>query len=205
MDLHRLKEPFPVNDHKLLQGYWYLKEFAIAERLDAICGIGMWSITTPHPIQRITQNHYVATVELSIFINGMWVSRTNVGEGTTAIRGGNNPFDFEDRRSVETMAENTPKGALTDGFKRAARLWGIGRYILQFPNWVTNHTTLEKHLRLSIWEQIKTDVDIRSRYDNDQHLTNTLALYGGSVIDDGLLATKHWLLSRESSSDKRSA
>lgn len=54
--------------------------------------------------------------EIGLFINGEWLWRAN-GAGQTDIEG--------------------EKGQFSDAFKRAAVMWGIGRYLYYLPNvWV---------------------------------------------------------------------
>lgn len=54
--------------------------------------------------------------EIGLFINGEWIWRSN-GAGETDIEG--------------------EKGRYSDAFKRAAVMWGVGRYLYYLPNaWV---------------------------------------------------------------------
>lgn len=135
MNLEDLKKPFQPRQHDFnYEGWAYIGEDAITTRLDDVCGVGGWQLKQTE-LRQVTATHWVVAVELSILINGQWVVRAGVGEGTTSINkpygGGVDPLD--DPRYVSNMGENAAKGAATDAFRRAARLWGIGRYLLDLP------------------------------------------------------------------------
>jgi len=49
------------------------------------------------------------------------------------------------------MGENAAKGAFTDAFRRAARLWGIGRYLLKLPKDARSKPTVVNESQLSQW------------------------------------------------------
>jgi len=83
----------------------YLNARDVMQRLDGL-GLGAWKCTYPMP----------GFCELSIKIEGEWITRTNAAGET------------------DVEAE---KGMASDAFKRAAVLWGIGRYLYYLPNdWV---------------------------------------------------------------------
>ena len=66
-----------------------------------------------------------ATCELSILINGEWITRTDTGTaGKSALKG-------------DRGEEIQTKGAVSDSIKRAAVQWGIGAYLYDIdPIWV---------------------------------------------------------------------
>jgi hypothetical protein len=81
----------------------YVKASAIQERLDSILGPENWKNEPfqPGPAGGLQCG-------LSLWINGNWVTK----------------WDGADNTNYEPI-----KGGMTDAFKRAARMWGIGRYL----------------------------------------------------------------------------
>lgn len=120
MNIKDLYKPFPAEkvswrvgsttaDKTKGMALAYIDARDVMERLDEVCGSENW------------QNRYTATgektvCEIGIKIGEEWVWKAN-GAGDSA-----------------TEAE---KGALSDAFKRAAVLWGIGRYLYDLDTpWV---------------------------------------------------------------------
>ena len=88
----------------------YIDARDVMRRLDGVCGPNNW------------QNKYswsdgkTVVCDIGIRINGEWVWKSN-GAGDTDVE--------------------AEKGKLSDAFKRAAVLWGIGQYLYSLPNvWV---------------------------------------------------------------------
>ncbi len=87
----------------------YIDSREVMKRLDAVCGVGGW------------QDKYVPVqdgfvCELSIKINGEWITKSNAAGYT----------------HVEAV-----KGGASDALKRTASVWGVGRYLYYLPNiWV---------------------------------------------------------------------
>lgn len=87
----------------------YIDARDVMHRLDAVCGAGGWQCRYPHADKK-------TVCEIGIKIDGEWVWKAN-GAGDSDIE--------------------AEKGALSDAFKRAAVLWGIGRYLYDIPSpWV---------------------------------------------------------------------
>lgn len=108
----------------------YIDARDVMARLDEVCGIGGWQNKHPHANGK-------TSCAVGIKIGDEWVWKEN-GAGDS-----------------DTEAE---KGAFSDSFKRAAVLWGIGRYLYDVPNiWV----------ELDEWGAIKNK--------NDPKLANALA------------------------------
>lgn len=116
-----LAEPFPASAVKWLPGklnkdeskalaFAYITSPEVMNRLDAVVGIGGWRATyRPGPAGGVI-------CELSLRIDGEWVTKEDVGENT----------DFQ-----------AVKGGISDALKRAAVAWGIGRYLRKIPvQWV---------------------------------------------------------------------
>lgn len=149
MNLQDLKKPFQPREHKFNYENWaYIDEDAITTRLDDVCGIGNWQLIT-RSLEQVTTTHYICTVDLQIKIDGEWVTRSGVGEGTVQPRKEWSPG--KDMRYDVNIGENAAKGAATDAFRRAARLWGIGRYLLQLPKTEYGKPTITNEAELRKW------------------------------------------------------
>lgn len=87
----------------------YIDARDVMDRLDSVCGAEGWQCDYPHAAEK-------TVCRIGIKIDGEWVWKSN-GAGNSDIE--------------------AEKGALSDAFKRAAVLWGIGRYLyaLETP-WV---------------------------------------------------------------------
>lgn len=87
----------------------YIDARDVMERLDEVFGLGGWQCRYSH-----AENKTIC--EISVLIDGTWITRAN-GAGDSDIE--------------------AEKGAISDAFKRAAVLFGIGRYLYDLPNeWV---------------------------------------------------------------------
>jgi hypothetical protein len=120
IDLTKLFAPFPpervswrvgatTGDKKSGLALAYIDARDVMQRLDDVCGPTNWKCYYSHAAQK-------TVCDLSIRFGDEWIGKAN-GAGDT-----------------DTEAE---KGALSDAFKRAAVLWGVGRYLYDVPNiWV---------------------------------------------------------------------
>jgi hypothetical protein len=124
-----MKAPFPVkkihwrvgstNARKLGVKSWqatkgialaYINARDVMQRLDNVIGPLNWQCRYSH----VTDKGVVC--EIGILVDGNWLWRAN-GAGDTQVE--------------------AEKGAMSDAFKRAAVMWGIGRYLYSLPNtWV---------------------------------------------------------------------
>jgi hypothetical protein len=123
-NLTRLRQPFPSSDIKWRVGRWnsealrgqalpYLDARSIQSRLDDIVGAENWQVeykSSPLPNGLICR--------LGILVGDTWVFKED-GAQLDAVNSGNN-------------REIAIKGAYTDAFKRAAVMWGIGRYLYDY-------------------------------------------------------------------------
>lgn len=120
MDLNKLKEPFPksqvswraqtvTNDGTKAMALGYIDARDVMERLDEVCGSANWQKRYSHADKK-------TVCEIGIRIDGEWVWKAD-GAGDSDVE--------------------AEKGAMSDAFKRAAVVWGIGRYLydLETP-WV---------------------------------------------------------------------
>lgn len=122
--LAKLKEPFSpdrvswrvgstTKDKSKGMALAYIDARDVMQRLDEVCGPANWQCDYPHAAAK-------TVCRIGIKIGDEWVWKAN-GAGDTDIE--------------------SEKGALSDSFKRAAVLWGIGQYLydIEAP-WVTLDT-----------------------------------------------------------------
>lgn len=121
-DLETLKRKFAPDEHEFREKYVYITEGAVSDRIEEVDPA--WQFEILHTNIRDNQ----AVIHARLTIKG--VSRDGVGMQAILERGGAEP----------------EKGAATDALKRCARLFGIGRYLLDTPSGVTNMDTLTKWL-----------------------------------------------------------
>ena len=120
IDFDALKAPFSPSDVKWRVGATnsdkskglalaYLDARLVMDRLDTVVGQANWQATYSHALSK-------TVCELSLRCGDEWVTKST-GAGDSDIEG--------------------EKGALSDAFKRAAVLWGIGRYLYNLDSpWV---------------------------------------------------------------------
>lgn len=133
LDIAKLSYPFPKTDHDFLEGFVYISEEAITDRIERIDPT--WSFRIDQIIALGDSVVCIATLTIK------GVSRSN---------GGGNPIqrDKQDKDAkgnklgsytplpLYTVADNgvnAHKSAITDALKRCARLFGVGRYLLSAP------------------------------------------------------------------------
>lgn len=119
--LKQLKDPFDpkfvkwrigqvTKDGKKASALAYLDAREVYKRLDDVCGIGGWQ-------DKLIEINGGFVCELSIKIDGEWITKSDSA-------------DFTDIESI--------KGGASSALKRAAAVWGIGRYLYYLPNvWAT--------------------------------------------------------------------
>lgn len=107
-DLDILKRPFRRDEHEFIRGFVYLTEQAITDRLDEVDPA--WTLE----VLSITYSGENVVVLARMTVKA--VSRDGVG-----------------MQKINEKAGEAEKGAATDAMKRAARLFGVGRYILDAP------------------------------------------------------------------------
>lgn len=140
-----LKQPFTANDleYRVQQSGiskdgkpWamvlaYVDNRAIMNRLDEVVGIGAW------------RNEYLplpnsvgdgAMCGISIKIDGEWITK----------------YDGSDNTAVEAT-----KGGLSSSMKRAAVMWGVGRYLYNLDTFFADCTT-DKPQQMQGWQKAKT-------------------------------------------------
>lgn len=85
----------------------YIDARDVQDRLDQVCSPAGWRNT----VVETAKGRVICTIEIKI--DDEWVGKTD-GAGDTDVEG--------------------DKGGISDAFKRAAVLWGIGRYLYRLPN-----------------------------------------------------------------------
>jgi hypothetical protein len=85
----------------------YITSRAVQNRLDDVCGPAGWESS----FAETASGRVIATI--SIDMGTRWTAKSD-GAGSTAMEG--------------------EKGGLSDAFKRAAVMWGIGRYLYGLPS-----------------------------------------------------------------------
>lgn len=130
-----LKSHFEANEHEFLNDRAYISEEAITERIEEVDP--NWTLEILSKTARQTFGRDVSIiVTVRLTING--TSRDGVGmtkvAGKVGYKDGKNWIDLPDEKHTEV--NEAEKSAATDALKRAARLFGIGRYLLATPKWV---------------------------------------------------------------------
>lgn len=141
LDLAMLAYPFRRADHDFLQGYVYIQEEAIAERLDTVDP--NWSIRIDEAIA------YGDSIVMRSTLTVKGVSRSNAG-GNPVQRDkekrndkgyGTGEYDALPQYTQADNGVNAYKSSATDALKRCARMFGIGRYLLSAPKVSKDDTT----------------------------------------------------------------
>ncbi len=110
-----LREPLPSKSFNGRGGksYPYITARQVAARLDQVVGPGSWATEV-----RVIRAEHPVAVLVGVGIYGVW--KWDAGYS-------NNPeADEENDRSFE---QEPLKAAVSDGVKRAAVLWGLGRWL----------------------------------------------------------------------------
>lgn len=139
--LNQLKNPFNPKQLKWRVGATnkektkgialaYIDSRDVMKRLDDVCGPDRWQ-------SKLTRTGDGFTCELGIKFNDEWVWKSNSAGDT----------------KVESI-----KGGASDAFKRAAAVWGVGRYLYYLPNiWVEldEYKKLKEIPELPDWAKTK--------------------------------------------------
>lgn len=128
----QLKRPFPVSKIRWRIGrankqktsataLAYIDARDVMHRLDTVVGPQNWQCRYP------LSDSGLLICEIGIAIESQWVWKAN-GAGDTQVE--------------------AEKGKASDAFKRAAVLWGIGRYLYEFPEMWVPVENINGYLRL---------------------------------------------------------
>lgn len=148
-DLEILRAPFAPHEHEFLNDNAYITEAAITTRLEDVDPAWTFDI-----ISMNTRHTFGYDVQVTCIgrLTICGVSRDGVGqmkvmgktfyyEGT-----GNNKKKVKLPEEDHSETNEAEKAAATDALKRAARLFGIGRYLLSLPDWVKDENSIERYL-----------------------------------------------------------
>lgn len=127
-DLTILRSPFAIQEHKFLNGKVYLAEKAVITRLEDV------DPSFSFVIQRSYTRDHFAIVEARMTMKD--VSRDGIGMF---------PLTLKTKAGEIIDAAEPEKSAATDALRRCARLFGVGRYLLEAKN-VKDHHDLERWL-----------------------------------------------------------
>lgn len=141
-DINLLAKPFRRAEHEFTRGYVYISEEAIAARLDEVDP--SWSFELADV--RVRDKQGVAVGRLTV--NG--VTRSNVGmQAIEYVK------DKQTKEVTDTESGEPEKGAATDALKRCARLFGIGRYLLDSPPRVSEVNGRTEDAKFNEWLKAK--------------------------------------------------
>lgn len=139
-DLQQLHAPFPPDkvswrvgstnkDKTKGMALAFIDARDVMERLDRVCGLDGWQNRYPHANGK-------TVCEIGVRVGDEWIWKAN-GAGDTDVE--------------------AEKGALSDAFKRAAVLWGVGRYLYDLPSPWVEIEPMGRSYRIKPSEQAKLD------------------------------------------------
>lgn len=111
INLEKLKEEFPVKWRVQSMKFGkancvaYVDSRDVQNRLDEVCGMANWQ-------SRHKEEKGNLFCEIGINVDGSWIWKSDVG--------------------IESNIEKQ-KGEASDSFKRAAVMWGVGRFVYSYP------------------------------------------------------------------------
>lgn len=154
-DLNVLRAPFKAKEHEFLRGFAYVAEFAVVNRIEDVDPAWQFEITSlvTRPTVGIKDQVQV-TCTAALTING--TTRYGVGQAKAY-----ETKAYPDKQSGEMKpteeANEAEKSAATDALKRAARLFGIGRYLLVLPKDIKDERALETWLQRMLEAKAKAE------------------------------------------------
>jgi len=126
-DALALRWPFKLDEHRFDMEWPYLTEGPIELRLDEVDPGWQWVIRSIETREVVgSRNEFKVTVHGSLTIKG--VTRDGVGQAMT--RQGKQKTNSATGEIYSDEVNSAEKSAATDALKRAARLFGVGRYLL---------------------------------------------------------------------------
>lgn len=147
----------------------YLDARDVMDRLDSACTPAGWS----NSVVETAKGRLISTIQIKI--DGEWIGKTD-GAGDTAVEG--------------------EKGGISDAIKRAAVLWGVGRYLYRLPNvWAPceskefNNKLQWKAWKGSPWDHVRSSANVSAVPDpviDDAQwaeLTTLIEQTGTNVVD----------------------
>lgn len=124
----KLAKPFPKEVEgkypKAGKTFTFIPVSEIVARLNNVLGVGVWSLTVVSCERDADEREYIiAHVQITATIDGSFVTKDGFG-GTTI----NRRKSSDGLGSIEAL-ENDYKTAISDAFKKAASLLGVGLYL----------------------------------------------------------------------------
>jgi len=120
--IHRLCRPFALAEHEFnYDGFAYVSEAPICARMEEIDPA--WRMTEPQFEISDDPEHERRRVICKLAVTILGVTRWGVGE---------HPL-YTKTKSGALISNEAHKASATDALRRAARLFGIGRYLLSAP------------------------------------------------------------------------
>lgn len=117
-DFKKLIAPFLAKEHEFNpRGFIYIEETALCQRIEQVDLSWEWRVES---VNRYDPKGMIATTIGHLTICGI----TRSGEGSQMV---------EFRKGTDIESGEVEKGSETDALKRAARKFGIGRYLLECP------------------------------------------------------------------------
>jgi hypothetical protein len=153
-NLQALKAPFAAHEHEFLRGFTYLNEEAITERIDSIDP--SWQFYIRSIVVRPNAGEGgkdIATVTVHGALTICGVTRESTGMAVVQRTDEKNEEKWDNGKKVQTgkkytgEANEAEKSATTDALKRSARLFGIGRYLLNLSDDVKDEGSLARWLK----------------------------------------------------------
>jgi len=138
--VEHLKKPFAAQFHDFTQGFVYLAERAVCERIEQVDPA--WSF------EIVDVSHYPGRnrVNVRARMTILGVSREGIGSGnyldTPVKEYKTKELKQNDLGQQMMNYSESEKGAATDALRRCARLFGVGRYLLDTPQNVNDERSL---------------------------------------------------------------
>lgn len=138
-----LRWPFKLEEHRFDMEWPYITEAPICNRLDDVDPAWSWVIVSIETREVVgSRNEFKVTVHGRLTIKG--VARDGVGQAMT--RQGKPKTVQGTGEVVIDEVNSAEKSAETDAFKRAARHFGVGRYLL-----VTQKAKIKTEEQMGRW------------------------------------------------------
>ena len=170
----QLKDYFPVKSHEFLNGNTYISEEAITNRLDEVDP--SWTL------ERLDVYRLDSVVTAIFRLTVCGVSRDGVGMASVQLN-----------KDKDREVNEAEKSAATDALKRAARLFGIGRYILEMGKSVSDYASLERWLiqRQRNIDMSTGEISIVDKAAGDYERTPQQALHGNGRSERTIAPKSH--------------
>lgn len=126
----------------------YIEAKEIRDLLDGEIWIANWQ-------NKIERQNGMTICTLSIKVDGEWISKSDVWDGSKET------WSWDNKKITENM-----KASATDAFKRAAAMWGIWSFLKDKETVYLGYDKTGKNPLDADWKQLKNEIMI-SKYIND--------------------------------------